>query len=197
MDGWGFIRRRGILRSNPSYRALGQRVRSNRGGAAARVERSAAFHGRPARARWSSARLVLLLMVWGREGSKTERMARGLLPSVQCDRGWPQGGRRRRLGLSELRRRRTASPEVLRLWLSLLRLWSGSGNLLRCLAWWGRLRLGTMPAGWIGNESGNGEKCSGGRRMDLFIGEKALAGAQQQPDPTLQLNSGFGERIGK
>jgi hypothetical protein len=62
----------------------------------------------------SSARLVLSLMVWGREGSKTERMARGFLPRVQCDEGWPQGGCRRRLGLLELRRRRTASPEVLR-----------------------------------------------------------------------------------
>jgi hypothetical protein len=114
MDGCDFIRRRGILRSNPSRRALGPRVRSNRGGAAARAERSAAFHGRPAQARRSSARLVLLLMVWGHEGSKTERMARGFLPRVQCDGGWPQGGCRRWLGLLELRRRRTASPEVLR-----------------------------------------------------------------------------------
>jgi hypothetical protein len=145
----------------------------------------------------SSARLVLSLMVWGREGSKTERMARGFLPRVQCDGGWPQGGCRRRLGLLELRRRRTTSPKVLRLWLSLLWLWSGSGNLLRCLAWRDRLRVGMTSAGWIGNESGNGEKCPGGRRMDLFIGAKARAGAQQQPDPNLQLNSGFGERIGK
>jgi hypothetical protein len=76
----GSIRRRGILWSNPSRRALGQRVRSNRGGAAARAERSVAFHGRPAQARRSSARLVLPLMVWGREGSKTERMARGFSP---------------------------------------------------------------------------------------------------------------------
>jgi hypothetical protein len=50
----------------------------------------------------SSARLVLSLMVWGREGSKTERMARGFLPRVQCDGGWPQGGCRERLGLLEL-----------------------------------------------------------------------------------------------
>jgi hypothetical protein len=70
------------------------------------------------------------------------------------------------------------------------------GNLLRCLAWRGRLRVAT-PVGWFGNESGNGEKCSGGRRMDLFIGAKARAGAQQQPDPNLQLNLGFGERIDK
>jgi hypothetical protein len=145
----------------------------------------------------SSARLVLLLMVWGREGSKTERMARGFLPRVQCDGGWPQGACRRWLGLLELQRRRTASPEVLRLRLSLLRLRSGSGNLLRCLAWCGRLRVGTTLAGWIENESGNGEKCSGGRRTDLFIGVKARAGMQQQPDPNLQLNSGFGGRIGK
>jgi hypothetical protein len=89
------------------------------------------------------------------------------------------------------------APGVLRLWLSLLRLWSSSGNLLRCLAWCGRLRVGPTPVGWIGNESSNGEKCSGGHRTDLFIGVKARAGAQQQPDPNLQLNSGFGERIGK
>jgi hypothetical protein len=57
--------------------------------------------------------------------------------------------------------------------------------------------LGTTPVGWIGNESGNGEKCSRGRRTDLFLGAKARAGAQQQPDPNLQLNLGFGERIGK
>jgi hypothetical protein len=76
----GLIRRSGISWSNPSHRALGQRVRSNRGGAAARAEHSAAFHGRPARARRSSARLVLPLMLWGREGSKTERMAWGFSP---------------------------------------------------------------------------------------------------------------------
>jgi hypothetical protein len=145
----------------------------------------------------SSARLVLSLMVWGHEGSKTERMARGFLPRVQCDGGGPQGGCWRRLGLLELRQRRTASPEVLRHRLSLLRLQSGSGNLLRCLAWRGRLQVGTTPAGWIGNESGNGEMRSGGRRTDLFIGAKARAGVQQQPDPNLQLNSGFVERIGK
>jgi hypothetical protein len=89
------------------------------------------------------------------------------------------------------------APGVLRLQLSLLRLWSSSGNLLQCLAWRGRLWVGTTPVGWTGNESGNGEKCSGGRRTDLFIGAKARAGAQQQPDPNLQLSSGFGERIGK
>jgi hypothetical protein len=181
MDGWDFIRRRGILRSNPSRRALGQRVRSNRGGAATRAEHSVAFHGRPARARRSSARLVLLLMVWGHEGSKTERMARGFLPWVQCDRGWPRGGCRQRLGLPELRRHRMASPEVLQLRLSLLRRRSGSGNLLRCLAWCGRLRVGTTPVGWIGNESGNGEKCSGGRRTDLFIGAKARGARSNNP----------------
>jgi hypothetical protein len=64
------------------------------------------------------------------------------------------------------------APGVLRLRLSLLRLRSGSGNLLRCLAWRGRLRVGTTPVGWIGNESGNGGKCSGGRRTDLFIGRR-------------------------
>jgi hypothetical protein len=40
-------------------------------------------------------------------------------------------------------------------------------------------------------------KCSGGRRRVLFIGAKARAGAQQQPDLNLQLNLGFGEGIGK
>jgi hypothetical protein len=86
---------------------------------------------------------------------------------------------------------------ALRLWDQLLRLRSGSGNLLRGLAWRGRLWVGTVPAARFGNGSGNGEKCSGGRRRVLFIGAKAWAGAQQQPDPNLQLNLGFGEGIDK
>jgi hypothetical protein len=45
---------------------------------------------------------------------KIVRGHRGFLPRVQCGRGWPQGVYRRRLGLLKLRRRRTASPEVLR-----------------------------------------------------------------------------------
>jgi hypothetical protein len=44
---------------------------------------------------------------------KTVRGHRGFLPRVQCGGGWPQGGCRRRLGLLELRRHRTASLEVL------------------------------------------------------------------------------------
>jgi hypothetical protein len=39
---------------------------------------------------------------------------RGFLPRVQCGGGWPQGGCRWWLGLLELRRHRTASPEILR-----------------------------------------------------------------------------------
>jgi hypothetical protein len=46
---------------------------------------------------------------------KTVRGHMAFLPRVQCGGGWPQCGSRRRLGLLELRRRRTASPEVLRL----------------------------------------------------------------------------------
>jgi hypothetical protein len=45
---------------------------------------------------------------------KTVRGHRGFLPRVQCCGGWPQGRCWRRLGLFELRRRRTASPAVLR-----------------------------------------------------------------------------------
>jgi hypothetical protein len=45
---------------------------------------------------------------------KTVRGHRGFLHRVQCGGGWPQGGCRRWLGLLELRRHRTASPEVLR-----------------------------------------------------------------------------------
>jgi hypothetical protein len=41
---------------------------------------------------------------------KTVRGHRGFLPRVQCGGGWPQGGCRRRFGLLELRRRRTAHP---------------------------------------------------------------------------------------
>jgi hypothetical protein len=46
---------------------------------------------------------------------KTVRGHRGFSPRVQYGEGWPQGGCRRRLGLLELRWRRTASTEVLRL----------------------------------------------------------------------------------
>jgi hypothetical protein len=60
-----------------------------------------------------------------------------------------------------------------------------------------RRQVGTAPVDRFGNGSGNGEKCSGGRRRVLFIGAKARAGAQQQPDPNLQLNLGFGEGIDK
>jgi hypothetical protein len=74
---------------------------------------------------------------------------------------------------------------------------SGSGNLLRGLAWRGRLRVGMAPVARFGNGSDNGEKCSGGHPRVLFIGAKARAGAQQQPDPNLQLKLGFGEGIDK
>jgi hypothetical protein len=63
------------------------------------------------------------------------------------------------------------------------------------------LGLARQASGWHGaggsvwKRSGNGEKCSGGRRRVLFIGVKARASAQQQPDPILQLNLGFGEGI--
>jgi hypothetical protein len=86
---------------------------------------------------------------------------------------------------------------ALQLWDQLLRLRSGSDNLLRGLSWRGRLRVGTAPVAQFGNGSGNGEKCSGGRRRVLFIGAKARAGTQQQPNPNLQLNLGFGEGIDK
>jgi hypothetical protein len=71
------------------------------------------------------------------------------------------------------------------------------GQPLRGLAWRGRLRVGTVPVARFRNGSGNGKKCSGGRRRVLFIGANTLAGAQQQPDPNLQLNLGFGEGIDK
>jgi hypothetical protein len=45
---------------------------------------------------------------------KTLRGHSGYSPRVQCGGGWPQGGWRRRHGLLELQRCRTASPEVLR-----------------------------------------------------------------------------------
>jgi hypothetical protein len=65
------------------------------------------------------------------------------------------------------------------------------------------LGLARQASGWHGAGGsvwkwlGNGEKCSGGCRRVLFIGAKARAGAQQQPDPNLQLNLGFGEGIDK
>jgi hypothetical protein len=65
------------------------------------------------------------------------------------------------------------------------------------------LGLARQASGWHGaggsvwKQSGNGEKCSGGHQRVLFIGAKARAGVQQQPDPNLQLNLGFGEGIDK
>jgi hypothetical protein len=64
---------------------------------------------------WPEVHSGLPGVLWlGFAWPKTVQGHRGFLPRVQCGGGWPQGDYRRRLGLLELRRHRTASPEVLR-----------------------------------------------------------------------------------
>jgi hypothetical protein len=76
---------------------------------------ASAVAARAAPCGWSELRSELPgVLRLGFAWPKTVRGHRGFLPRVHCGGGWPHGGCQRRLGLVELRRRRTASPEVLR-----------------------------------------------------------------------------------
>jgi hypothetical protein len=61
---------------------------------------------------------------------------------------------------------------ALRLWNQLLKQRSGSDNLLRGLARRGKLQVGKKLVARFGNASGNGEKCSWGARVLLFVGQR-------------------------
>jgi hypothetical protein len=88
MRGCYFMRVKGYFTST-----LVRRSRDGRSGlyhkarAAVQTKHLTVFHGRPARAHWSSARLDLRPTIWGSEEFKIERRARGFSPARSRSKG--------------------------------------------------------------------------------------------------------------